>query len=110
MNVSTRNVKRHWCRARSRFTAGGHSRHSFIVIFLAEWGDLTQILTANLAARYHSPVSVGLGAVLSFWSVAAIAVAGGQTLLRVVNVMTVRFVTAVVLTVLAGYTAWLAIR
>jgi Ca2+/H+ antiporter, TMEM165/GDT1 family len=83
---------------------------AFFVIFLAEWGDLTQILTANLAARYHSPFSVGLGAILALWSVAAIAVAGGQTLLRVVNVVTVRFVTAGVLTVLAGYTAWLAIR
>ena len=27
---------------------------AFIVIFIAEWGDLTQILTANLAAHYHS--------------------------------------------------------
>ena len=26
------------------------------MIFLAEWGDLTQVLTANLAARYHSPL------------------------------------------------------
>jgi putative Ca2+/H+ antiporter (TMEM165/GDT1 family) len=83
---------------------------AFIVIFLAEWGDLTQILTANLAARYHSPVSVGVGALLALWAVAGIAVVGGQGLLRVVNVMTVRFVTAGVLVVLAGYTAWLAIR
>jgi putative Ca2+/H+ antiporter (TMEM165/GDT1 family) len=93
---------------------GAHGRRtfttSFIVIFVAEWGDLTQILTANLAARYHSPVSVGVGAVLALWAVAAIAVAGGQTLLRVVNVTTVRFVTAIVLTGLAGYTAWLAAR
>ena len=42
---------------------------AFIVIFLAEWGDLTQILTANLAAHYHSPLSVGLGAVSALWSV-----------------------------------------
>ena len=41
---------------------------SFIVIFVAEWGDLTQILTANLAARYHSPVSVGVGAGLALWA------------------------------------------
>ena len=26
---------------------------AFVVIFVAEWGDLTQILTANLAAHYH---------------------------------------------------------
>ncbi len=35
---------------------------AFLVIFLAEWGDLTQILTANLAAHYHDPFSVGVGA------------------------------------------------
>jgi putative Ca2+/H+ antiporter (TMEM165/GDT1 family) len=35
---------------------------AFVVIFVAEWGDLTQILTANLAVHYHSPVSVGVGA------------------------------------------------
>ncbi|MHB8466998.1 MAG: TMEM165/GDT1 family protein, partial [Acidimicrobiales bacterium] len=44
---------------------------AFIVIFLAEWGDLTQILTANLAAHYNSPLSVGVGAVLAVWAVAA---------------------------------------
>ncbi len=32
---------------------------AFMVIFVAEWGDLTQVLIANLAAHYHSPVSVG---------------------------------------------------
>ena len=82
----------------------------FIVIFLAEWGDLTQILTANLAARYHDPLSVGVGAVLALWAVAAIAVVGGQSLLRWVDVATVRKVTAVVLVLLALYTAWTAVR
>ena len=31
----------------------GRTVTAFVVIFLAEWGDLTQILTANLAAHYH---------------------------------------------------------
>jgi putative Ca2+/H+ antiporter (TMEM165/GDT1 family) len=83
---------------------------SFIVIFLAEWGDLTQILTANLAAHYHSPFSVGVGALLALWAVAALAVVGGQSLLRVVNIRTVRIITAVVLFGLAGFTAWEAVR
>ncbi len=69
---------------------------AFIVIFLAEWGDLTQILTANLAAHYHAPVSVGVGAVLAMWAVAALAVIGGKSVLRFVNIATVRVVTAVV--------------
>ena len=83
---------------------------AFVVIFLAEWGDLTQILTANLAARYHSPLSVGVASVLALWSVAALAVLSGQTLLRRVNVSTVRKVTAVVLVGLALFTGWAAIR
>jgi putative Ca2+/H+ antiporter (TMEM165/GDT1 family) len=91
------------------------SRHgvvatAFLVIFVAEWGDLTQILTANLAARYHAPFSVGVSAVLALWSVAAIAVVSGSALLRFVSVRTIRLVTAVVLVGLAGYTAWTAAR
>jgi putative Ca2+/H+ antiporter (TMEM165/GDT1 family) len=83
---------------------------AFGVIFLAEWGDLTQILTANLAARYHSPLSVGVGAVLALWTVAAIAVVSGTGLLRFVNIATVRRVTAVVLVALALYTGYQAVR
>jgi putative Ca2+/H+ antiporter (TMEM165/GDT1 family) len=83
---------------------------AFVVIFLAEWGDLTQILTANLAAHYHSPLSVGVGAVLALWAVAALAVIGGQSVLRVVNIRTVRIVTAVVLVALAGWAGWQALR
>ena len=83
---------------------------SFIVIFLAEWGDLTQILTANLAAHYHSPFSVGVGALLALWAVAALAVVGGQSLLRVINIRTVRIITAGVLFGLAGFTAWEAVK
>jgi putative Ca2+/H+ antiporter (TMEM165/GDT1 family) len=73
------------------------------VIFLAEWGDLTQILTANLAARYHDPVSVALGALLALWLVAAIAVVSGTGLLRVLSVRSLRTITAVVLVALGAY-------
>jgi putative Ca2+/H+ antiporter (TMEM165/GDT1 family) len=82
---------------------GGHRVVStaFVVIFIAEWGDLTQILTANLAAHYHSPLSVGTGAIAALLVVAAIAVVSGQGLLRFVNIAVVRRVTAAVLVVLA---------
>ncbi len=79
---------------------------AFIVIFIAEWGDLTQILTANLAAHYHDALSVGVGAVLALWTVAGLAVVSGQSLLRFVNIAAVRVVTAVVLFGLAGWAAW----
>ncbi len=88
----------------------GVTMTAFIVIFLAEWGDLTQILTANLAARYHSALSVGIGATLALWTVAAIAVASGTTLLRFVKVNTIRKVTVVVLIALAGYSLFEAFR
>jgi putative Ca2+/H+ antiporter (TMEM165/GDT1 family) len=83
---------------------------AFIVIFLAEWGDLTQILTANLAAHYHSPVSVGVGALLALWAVAGLAVIGGQSVLRIVNIRTLRIVTAVALVALAAWSGWQALR
>jgi Ca2+/H+ antiporter, TMEM165/GDT1 family len=93
-------------------TAPGHRRAvitAFIVVFIAEWGDLTQILTANLAARLHSPFSVAIGSVLALWAVAALAVIGGRGLLRWVNVATIRIVTAAILTGLGIATGILAI-
>src|SRR4051794_28489037 len=35
---------------------------SFIVLFAAEWGDLSQLLTISLVSKYDEPVSVFLGA------------------------------------------------
>jgi putative Ca2+/H+ antiporter (TMEM165/GDT1 family) len=77
---------------------------SFVVIFLAEWGDLTQILTANLAARYRDPTSVAVGAVLGLWTVAALAMVAA-TALRAVNLRLVRRFTAMVLLALAVFDA-----
>ena len=55
-------------------------------------------------------LSVGVGALLALWAVAALAVIGGQSILRIVNIRTLRIVTAVVLLVLAGYAGWQAVR
>jgi Ca2+/H+ antiporter, TMEM165/GDT1 family len=82
---------------------------AFVVIFLAEWGDLTQILTANMAARYHAPIAVAVGALIALWAVAGLAVVSGRSLMRFVDVRTIRRVTAVLLVLLAGYTAWTAL-
>ena len=95
---------------REVLTRGRSVATAFIVIFIAEWGDLTQILTANLAAHYNSPLSVGLGAVLALWAVALIAVVGGQSLIRYVNVTVLHRVMAAVLIVLSVIAAVSAIR
>jgi Ca2+/H+ antiporter, TMEM165/GDT1 family len=75
------------------------------VIFVAEWGDLTQILTANLAAKYHDPLSVGVGAVLGLWAVALLAILGGKTLLRLLPIKWITRVAALVMVALGAYSA-----
>jgi putative Ca2+/H+ antiporter (TMEM165/GDT1 family) len=86
------------------------SSTSFVVILVAEFGDLTQIVTANLAAKYHDPLSVGLGAVLGLWAVAALAIAGGRSLLRVVPITVITRVAAAIMAVLAVISIIAAIR
>jgi putative Ca2+/H+ antiporter (TMEM165/GDT1 family) len=46
----------------------------FGVVFVAEWGDLTQIATAGFAARYHAPLIVFGAATVALWAVTALAV------------------------------------
>jgi putative Ca2+/H+ antiporter (TMEM165/GDT1 family) len=74
----------------------------FVVILIAEFGDLTQIATASLAARYHDPLSVGIGAVLALWAVAGIAIAGGRGLLKLIPLAWITRVAAIIMLVLAG--------
>ena len=50
----------------------------FAVVFIAEWGDLTQFGTAALAAHYHRALTVFWGATLALWAVAALAVFVGN--------------------------------
>ena len=83
---------------------------AFLVILVAEFGDLTQILTANLAAKYHDPLSVGLGAVLALWSVAGLAIVGGRGLLKVVPLTVITRIAALFMLVLAGISLFSAIR
>ena len=83
---------------------------SFGVLFLAEWGDLSQLLTAGLAARYNDPVSVFVGSLLALVTVAGLAVILGRTLLRFVRLSTIRRVGAIVCLVLACLAAYDVIR
>ena len=78
---------------------------SFTVILVAEFGDLTQVVTAGLAARDHSPVLVGAAAMLALWAVAGLAIAGGRGLLKVLPLAWITRVAAVVMLVLAAISA-----
>lgn len=83
---------------------------AFTVTFLGEWGDITQITTANYAAKYHDPWSVGIGALLALWAVTALAVTVGQRALTLVPPHLLQRLTALVLLVFAVFSAISAIR
>jgi putative Ca2+/H+ antiporter (TMEM165/GDT1 family) len=78
---------------------------TFGVIIVAELGDLTQILTANLAARYHQPWSVFVGSAVALVAVMGIGVVGGRALLKVLPLRIIRKIAGVVLAGFAVYTA-----
>ncbi|WP_106215395.1 TMEM165/GDT1 family protein [Kineococcus rhizosphaerae] len=77
----------------------------FGVIFLAEWGDLSQLFTAGLAARYDDPVSVFAGSWAALLVVSGLAAAVGGTIVRKLSVAAVSRVGGVVCAVLAVLTA-----
>lgn len=83
---------------------------SFAVILLAELGDLSDIMIANLAARYHDPVAVGIGSVLALWAVTALAITGGQKLSQILPVRWITRLAALVMVVMAGFTLVEALR
>ncbi len=81
---------------------------AFAVIFLAEWGDITQLATANLSARY-GPVLVFAGATLGLWAAAALAVNIGAKSLSLIPLAWVSRITGTILLALGIYAAIAAI-
>ena len=75
---------------------------AFAVVFAAEFGDLTQMLTVGLAARYGDPLAVGIGSVLALWLAAGVAIVGGRSLLKVIPMTWLTRGAALVMLVLAG--------
>lgn len=81
---------------------------SFTFIFVAEWGDITQLTAANLAARYN-PVLVFAGATLGLWAVAAAAVSVGAKSLSLLPMAWINRITGLILLVLGSYAAFAAV-
>lgn len=86
---------------RSGWRAAGTS---FLVLFTAEWGDLSQLFTAGLVARGEPAVAVFAGAWGALAVVSAGAVLLGRWLLRHVRLTVVRYVAAGVCATLAVVT------
>ena len=60
------------------------------MLFVAEWGDLSQLLTASLVVKYQDPVSVGVGAFVALATVSALGALLGRTLLKRIRLATIR--------------------
>ena len=79
---------------------------SFLVLFAAEWGDLSQLLTISLVAKYDDPVSVFLGAWGALLAVSGLAVIVGRLLLQHVKLSLLHYVGATVCVLMALLTVW----
>jgi putative Ca2+/H+ antiporter (TMEM165/GDT1 family) len=83
---------------------------SFLVLFAAEWGDLSQLVTAGLVGRYDSPLSVFVGAWAALSLVAALAVVAGNQLAHRMPFTLIRRLAGGLFAVLAVVTLVEAIR
>jgi putative Ca2+/H+ antiporter (TMEM165/GDT1 family) len=77
---------------------------SFLVLFAAEWGDLSQLLTISFVTRYHDHVNVFLGAWLALLTVSGLAVVAGRVLLRYLRLSLLHYIGAAVCLLLAVLT------
>ena len=83
---------------------------SFGVLFAAEWGDLSQLATAGLAARLDDPISVFAGAWAALLTVSALAVFLGRKLADRLPVALIRRVAAALFLVFAVVAAVETVR
>jgi putative Ca2+/H+ antiporter (TMEM165/GDT1 family) len=82
---------------------------SFLVLFAAEWGDLSQLLTISLVGRYHDALSVFIGAWSALLVVSGLAVVAGRFLLQHMRLSTIHYIGSAVCFLLAGLTAYQAV-
>ena len=79
---------------------------SFLVLFAAEWGDLSQLLTISLVSKYDEPVSVFLGAWLALLAVSGLAVLAGRFLLQRIKLSLVYYLGGGICLVLEALTIY----
>jgi putative Ca2+/H+ antiporter (TMEM165/GDT1 family) len=87
-------------------TGGAAVLASFLVLFAAEGGDRSQLLTISLVGKYDEPVAVFIGAWGALLAVSGLAVVAGRLLLRRVRLSVVHYVGAAVCLMLAAITAY----
>jgi putative Ca2+/H+ antiporter (TMEM165/GDT1 family) len=63
---------------------------AFVVLFIGEFGDLTQIQAANFEAKLHQPLEVFLASSLALIGVSFLAAYGGKALQRIIPLSRIR--------------------
>ncbi len=100
--VFTRNKEKE-LKEEEKKTEKGFNHHkkafmaSFLVVFAAEWGDLSQIATAFLVAKTKNPFSVGTGAILALWIVAVMAILLGKKLAQKLTLKKLNLISGLIL-------------
>ena len=74
---------------------------SFLVLFAAEWGDLSQLLTISFVGRYHDHLNVFIGAWAALLTVSGLAVIAGRVLLRYMRLSVLHYIGSAVCLILA---------
>ncbi len=67
------------------------------MVAVAEFGDITQVLIANLAAHYRDRLAVFSGAAVAFALVSVVGVLAGRTITRWVPLTVVRRISGLAL-------------
>ena len=105
--VSEDKVEREGEREGEREVAGSRWREiatAFTVIFVAEFGDLTQIQAANFTAKTHQPLEVFIASSLAMITISFVGAFGGQQLQRIVPLKKIRVGGGVIFAGLGIYT------
>jgi len=82
---------------------------SFFVIFIAEWGDLTQLATAALQAQFRRPLIIFASSALALWSTTGILVFLGYHSKKLINPVKLRKLGALAFAIVGfwmSYSAW----
>jgi putative Ca2+/H+ antiporter (TMEM165/GDT1 family) len=82
----------------------------FLVVFAAEWGDLTQLATAALIAHTREPLSVAIGAIAALWTVTVLAAFAGDQMGRYMSGTLLNRVSAILFTVVGLFVLLSALR
>ena len=77
---------------------------SFVIVFLAEWGDLSQFFIAGLAAKFDAPLSVFIGAWAALLLVSGLAALVGRVLVAKLKLSLIRRLGATACAILAVLT------